>query len=32
LIFSYAWSRDGLTLAVSRGSRRSDVTLFTRVK
>ena len=32
LIFSYAWSRDGLKLAVSRGNRRSDVTLFTRVK
>ncbi len=32
LIFSYAWSRDGSRLAVSRGNRRSDVTLFTRVK
>ncbi len=31
-IFSFAWSRDGSRLALSRGTRRSDVILLSRTK
>ena len=31
-IFAYAWSRDGKHLAVSRGSRKSDVVLMTNFR
>jgi Tol biopolymer transport system component len=32
LIFSYAWSRDGKQLAVSRGTQQSDVVLLRNLK
>ena len=31
-IFSYAWSRDGKQLAVSRGTQQSDVVLLSNLK
>jgi hypothetical protein len=31
-IFSFAWSHDGKTLALARGSLRSDAVLVTNVK